>query len=98
MRGLQKEHHLHLGITVQRITRNPDSRVSIITGTGVEESFDHVVLAVHAEIALQMLGDEVSAEEDDVLGAFETSRTVCVLHSDETVCVYARYLTIILSK
>ncbi|OGM44890.1 hypothetical protein ABOM_006125 [Aspergillus bombycis] len=85
VREMQKNHHLHLGTTVQSVTRNPDSHVSIITRTGVEERFDRVVLAVHAEIALQMLGDEISTVEADVLGAFETSRTVCVLHSDETV-------------
>ncbi|KAL2822228.1 hypothetical protein BDW59DRAFT_163821 [Aspergillus cavernicola] len=98
VRRLPANHHLHVGMAVHRITRNKGSCVSVITHTGAEEMFDHVVLAVHAEIALQILGDEASALECDVLGAFETNKAVCVLHSDETVCIYALHLILILNK
>ncbi|MCX7305982.1 MAG: NAD/FAD-binding protein, partial [Hyphomicrobiales bacterium] len=48
------------------------------------ERFDDVVLAVHADQALDLLVD-ATAEERALLGAFQYSRNEAVLHSDASV-------------
>ncbi len=45
------------------------------------ETFDHVVLACHADQALRLLPDP-DADEQALLGAFGYSRNLAVLHSD----------------
>lgn len=52
---------------------------------GTTDVFDHVILAVHAYQALELLGGHASLEEREVLSAFTTSSNVCVLHSDSKV-------------
>jgi predicted NAD/FAD-binding protein len=47
------------------------------------ETFDHIVLACHADQALATLADP-SDQERDLLGAFRYSRNVAVLHTDES--------------
>ena len=48
---------------------------------GVEQRFDHVVVATHADQALSMLAD-ATREEERLLGSFGYSRNEAVLHSD----------------
>ena len=48
---------------------------------GHVETFDHVVIATHADQALAML-DDPTAQERRLLGAFRYSRNTAVLHSD----------------
>lgn len=67
---------------VRRVERDHDG-VRVITDGAVEQ-FDALVLAVHADQALAMLGDP-SAEELEVLGAIRTQRNVAVLHTDASV-------------
>lgn len=57
--------------------------------TGVEirtnrwtRRYDHVVFACHSDQALRILGDDASAAEREVLGAFPYERNVALLHSD----------------
>ncbi len=52
---------------------------------GGEEHFDHVVLATHADQALEILGEQASESERDVLGAFRYQRNRAVLHSDDNL-------------
>lgn len=66
---------------VQAIRRVGD-RVVVTDVRGRKESFDHVVVATHADQALAMLGDP-SSRERRLLGAFRYSRNLAVLHSDE---------------
>ena len=49
--------------------------------TGAVQTFDHVVIATHADQALTMLSD-ASARERRLLGAFGYTENVAVLHSD----------------
>ncbi|MGD1878060.1 MAG: NAD(P)/FAD-dependent oxidoreductase [Kiloniellaceae bacterium] len=49
---------------------------------GGEEAFDHVILATHADQALQILGDDATESERRVLGAFRYRENRAVLHSD----------------
>jgi predicted NAD/FAD-binding protein len=48
---------------------------------GVEQRFDHVVIATHADQALRMLAD-ASQKERHLLGSFRYSRNEAVLHAD----------------
>jgi uncharacterized protein len=70
-----------VGIAVRRIHRADDT-VSVTDSTGQVGRFDHVVIATHADQALEMLADP-STKERDLLGAFRYSRNLAVLHSDE---------------
>ncbi|PVH99809.1 hypothetical protein DM02DRAFT_629027 [Periconia macrospinosa] len=57
-----------------------DGMVGICTEGGEMSQFDHVALAVHAPQALQILSVGASRQKREILGAFKTSQTVCVLH------------------
>ncbi|KZT11959.1 FAD/NAD(P)-binding domain-containing protein [Laetiporus sulphureus 93-53] len=59
--------------------------VELLTAQGERINYDHVILACHSDTALSILkaGDSASAVEEHVLGAFEWSKNIAVLHSDE---------------
>jgi uncharacterized protein len=69
-----------LGIGAKRIRRFGD-RVSVRDAAGRIDSFDHVVIAAHADEALGMLED-ATAEENALLGAFRYSNNLAILHGD----------------
>jgi predicted NAD/FAD-binding protein len=71
---------LHLGLPVRSVRRLPDG-VEVRTGGGTVRTFDHLVLATHADDALALLEDP-SEDERRVLGAFEYTRNEAVLHTD----------------
>ncbi|RYP08961.1 hypothetical protein DL764_001572 [Monosporascus ibericus] len=45
-------------------------------------AFDYVVLAVHANQALNLIGNDATSLERELLSCFKTSKNVCYLHSD----------------
>lgn len=49
---------------------------------GHVEIYDHVVIAAHADQALAMLGEDASADERRLLGAFRYSDNLAILHQD----------------
>ena len=70
------------GVTALRRTER-----GVVVGTGDgqrAETYDHVVVATHADQALRLLPD-ASAAERKLLGAFGYSRNCAVLHSDATL-------------
>jgi uncharacterized protein len=71
---------VELGIGAERIRRFGD-RVSVGDTAGRIVSFDHVVIAAHADEALGMLED-ATAEENALLGAFRYSKNLAILHRD----------------
>lgn len=68
------------GIAVDRVLRDGDG-VRITDAHGREHRFDHVVIATHADQALNMLA-EPSAEERRLLGVFRYQSNRAVLHGD----------------
>lgn len=70
---------LSLGTPVDSIRRHPD-RVEVRAG-GVTESYDQVVLAVHADDALALLVD-ASPEESRVLSGVPYTENETILHTD----------------
>lgn len=73
---------LHLSSPVAKLYR--DEGGVIVEVAGVESRFDRVILATHADTALQILeaGSGASAAEREVLGAFRYSKNRTVLHGD----------------
>lgn len=65
---------------VEAIERYVES-VELIPRGGAPESFDHVVIATHADQALRMLRDPRERERE-LLGAFPYQRNDVVLHTD----------------
>jgi predicted NAD/FAD-binding protein len=69
-----------LNTAVVSIRRDPDS-VIIEDRQGERRRFDHVVIASHADQALDMLSDADNAERR-LLSAFRYERNLAILHSD----------------
>ncbi|MEU9923992.1 FAD-dependent oxidoreductase [Streptomyces griseoluteus] len=65
---------------VRTVLRHVDG-VTITTRDGTTDSYDHVVVAVHPDQALRLLGD-ASTDEKEVLGAFRYSHNPTLLHTD----------------
>jgi uncharacterized protein len=63
--------------------------VEIVSRGGEVRRFDQIVLATHADQALEMLADP-SAEEKRLLGAFGYCANKAVLHSDATLMPHRR--------
>jgi uncharacterized protein len=66
-----------------REVRRVDGRVIVTDLRGRSERFDHAVMATHADQALDMLADPTHGERH-VLGSFQYSRNLAVLHSDDS--------------
>ena len=64
--------------------RRTVSGVLVRDANGIEERYDRVVIATHADQALRMLGDP-SSDERTVLGAFRYSQNLAVLHADPSL-------------
>jgi predicted NAD/FAD-binding protein len=71
------------GAGVTAVTRHADG-VDVRTGSGSFETFDHVVIATHADEALDLLAD-ATPEEKAWLGAIRYSRNETWLHKDGSV-------------
>jgi predicted NAD/FAD-binding protein len=78
------------GCRVTRIERLKDA-VTLHAENGFQETFDHVVVAVHADQALTML-DDPAPDERRFLQAFRYTRNRAVLHRDETFMPRRRWL------
>ncbi|MDX6262997.1 MAG: uncharacterized protein QOH84_4685 [Kribbellaceae bacterium] len=66
---------------VRAVLRHDDA-VEVITDRS--EEFDHIVVATHADTALELLGD-ATPEEKTLLGAFDYSVNPTWLHTDTSV-------------
>lgn len=74
---------IRTGTPVVRVDRAADG-VEIVDAAGARRSFDAVVIAVHPQHALAMLGDP-SETESAVLGAMPYSVNTATLHTDTSV-------------
>ena len=74
---------LRLRQPVREVRREADG-VSVVSGDGHVDRFDHVVFACHSDQALGMLADASEAERQ-ILGAFPYQANDAVLHTDARV-------------
>ncbi len=81
-RGWSVQVRLDSPVRSVRAQQQPKT-ISVTTDAGVE-SFDHVVLACHANDALGLLADPTDAQRD-VLSAFEFQDNDTILHTDASV-------------
>lgn len=72
---------IRLRTPIRRVIRETH-QVDVQPEHGASMSFDHVIFACHSDQALRILGDDATAVERDVLGAFPYGRNVAVLHTD----------------
>lgn len=77
-----KLHDLRLSRPVKHIERGPD-KVRVATADG-QESFDHLVLAVHSDQALKLLSSPTQAEQA-ILGRMKYTRNRVKLHTDARI-------------
>lgn len=75
---------VHTGRGVARLERRPDG-VTVVDVSGRVEVFDEVVVATHADTALQLLGSAATDTERNVLGSFRYQANEVVLHTDASV-------------
>jgi len=71
---------IRLGVAARAVHRSPEG-VRIRDSRGHVETYDHVVLATHADQALALL-EQPSAQEVALLSPFRSSRNLAVLHRD----------------
>jgi predicted NAD/FAD-binding protein len=74
---------IRLDTAVLQVRRHDDS-VVVTDSRGRSERYDHVIMATHADQALQALADP-SDHERELLGSFRYSRNLAVLHTDESL-------------
>lgn len=74
---------VRLGCAAQRVARLPDG-VMVTDAAGNADRFDEVVIATHADQALQLLADP-DQSEFELLGAFRYTSNGAVLHSDRNL-------------
>ena len=75
---------VRLGTPVEAVRRNGDG-VLVTPRGGEPERFDQVVLAVHADQALRLLGESATEREHEVLRAIPYQRNEAVLHTDRAL-------------
>jgi len=73
----------NLSTKIASIMRTPDA-VVLVDQQGHRASFDDVVIATHADQALQLLGDATAAERE-TLGQFSYSSNAAWLHEDSAL-------------
>jgi predicted NAD/FAD-binding protein len=78
-----KSAHVHLSTPLKSLTRR-DGRVELKLGSegGSTETFDEVIMACHGDQARELIGVAATAEEREILAAFETTPNTAYLHSD----------------
>ncbi len=74
---------IRLGSPVRTVVRHRD-HVEVRLDGGIVDSFDHVVLAVHSDQALAMLGDPTPTERE-ILGAIPYQENLTLLHTDTRI-------------
>ncbi len=74
---------VRLSSAAARVQRN-GAQVDVTDAQGHKESFDHVILACHADEALALLSD-ATPQEHRLLSPFRYQRNIATLHTDESV-------------
>ncbi len=68
---------------VIKVSRLDDNKIIVETKGGEKQIFDHVIMACHADEALQLI-DKPTKDETDILGAFKYQDNKIVVHGDKS--------------
>ena len=80
-RAVKEVTSVHTERGVRSVRRTPTG-IDVTDVEGITETFDHVVFATHADVTLDILGDEALEDERRILSAFRYDRNEVVLHTD----------------
>lgn len=80
---------VQLNSQIRRVERAA-SGVSLHFADGSTQTFDHVVMACHADQSLRLLGENATPTEHKVLSAFPYEANTAVLHTDTSVLPRSR--------
>lgn len=75
---------VHLNTPVN-LAKSDFGSVTLQTAGGFNESFDHVILAIHGDQALDLIHKHGTEEEISILNRFHNSKNTAILHSDLSV-------------
>lgn len=84
MRGFPPN-HLFLNTPVSHVSSTADNKVRVHLPNGRYEVYDHVILATPGDEAHRIVEPTATSEEKDILGSFQSSESMVVLHSDPTL-------------
>ena len=73
-----------VGVGIRQFLQRDDEKV-VVQDTSGEHTFSKVILAVHSDIALRLLGEIASDEEGQTLGAIPHQAHICVLDHDKSL-------------
>lgn len=78
---------LHLATRIVSVKASRHHVVELTTASGETSIYDHIIFACHSDTALNILraGGTLTHEEHTILGAFEWTKNVAVLHNDSAV-------------
>jgi len=77
--------NVHNHTPVESLKSTETGKVELTTSNGQMVSYDHVILATHGNQALDIIRNNATEEEKDILNGFKTSKNTAVLHSDLSV-------------
>ena len=80
-RAIKEITRVHAERGVASVRRTEDG-VVVTDVYGVEEMFEHVVFATHADVTSRILGQEATADERRILSSFRYDENEVVLHTD----------------
>ena len=76
---------LHKSTPIINVSSSEGGKLALRLENRNVEYFDHVIMAIHAPDALNILGQDATPLERAILAAFRTSSNTTVLHSDISV-------------
>ena len=76
---------IFLNTAVKTLRTKGDGRILLCRKDGIEDIYDHVVLATHGDQALDIIRDTATPEETSIMSGFKTSANTAALHSDLSV-------------
>lgn len=74
--------HLFLNSPVKSLTNTSSGKVNLHFESGKTETFDHVILATHGDIARSIVSESATPTEMSIMSAFQTSQNTAILHND----------------
>ena len=74
-----------MGVGIRQFLQRDDEKVVVQDTSGEEHTFSKVVLAVHSDIALRLLGEIATDEEGQTLRAIPHQAHICVLDRDKSL-------------